>query len=289
MAAWLALLLAGCGLGRDGSGADGSCAAPAPPPAAAGQGQAGAARAAVKVEDGAMTSFAFGRGAGGGPRTIPLELAPALPVDTALAVQARPFVREDGLQIDRDAVHAWALVTGAGRADLTVCVDEEALGHDSGTYRGGVLISDSRVQPTVVAVSLHTFPSLWWMVLAFVGCCLLGSLYIYALRRPTLPEDLRGQGGLHPDNPSILRPSEFWLGYGRWATRLLGALTIASGGATAFVAFNAQYLQADTWNSSRTFGFFGAVLAAFVAGASAGRLAQNVYQKAAGNDRPPDR
>jgi hypothetical protein len=116
-----------------------------------------------------------------------------------------------------------------------------------------------------------------------------GSLHIYALRRPTLPEDLQGNRGLHGDNPSILRPSEFWLGYGRWATRLLGVFTIISGGATALVAFNAQYLQADTWNSSRTYGFFGAVLSAFVAGASAGRLAQNVYQKAAGNDRPPDR
>ena len=177
-----------------------------------------------------MTSFAFGRGTGGGPRSIPLELAPALPANTALAVQAQPFVREDGLQIDRDAVHAWAVVTDGGRADLTVCVDDEALGSDPGTYRGGVLISDSRVQLTVVAVSLRTFPSLWWMSLAFVGICLIGSLYIYALRRPTLPEDLQGHRGLHADNPSILRPSEFWLGYGMWATRLLGISTIISGG-----------------------------------------------------------
>ena len=72
-----------------------------------------------------------------------------------------------------------------------------------------------------------------------------------------------------------------------WATHLLGILTIASGLLAAFVAFNAQYLQNNKpWSSSVYLGFIGSVTSAFIVGATAGRLAQNVYQKPP--DKPPE-
>ena len=249
-----------------------------------------AAKVTVKVRPDAVTEFEFGRGVTDGPRRIPVDLSADLPVNSELIVRPGMFARNDGAQVAGSAVTAWGVVTGARTAEVTVCVDDGALERDPGRYQGGVLVTDQRVNPTSIPVSFNAYPPLWRMILLFAVLCIIGSIYIYMLRRPSLPEYLRGRGAREPDNPSLVYPPEFWLGYLRWTTRLLGILTIASGLAAAAIAFNAQYLQSDeAWSMSSYFGFVGAVTAAFVGGATAGRLAQNVYQKPVDGNQQPNR
>jgi hypothetical protein len=243
------------------------------------QGQT-SAKVTATVQPGATTEFVVGRGVTAGPRRIPLDLDAPLTVNSALAVQPRSFARADGVQIPGGTMRAWAVVDGERTAEVTVCVAGDALTAAPGRYQGAVLLSDPRLVASVIPVSFNAYPPRWKMFLVAAVLCWVGSVYIYMLRRPSLPEDLRGRAAGTSDNPSLLSPREFWLGYWKWSTRLLGILTIASGVLAASIAFNAQYLRTDrAWNSGEWFGFIGTVTSAFVAGATAGRLAQNVYQR----------
>jgi hypothetical protein len=242
------------------------------------QGQT-SAKVTATVQPGATTEFVVGRGVTAGPRRIPLDLDAPLTVNSALAVQPRPFARADGVQIPGGAVRAWAVVVGERTAEATVCVAGDPLTAAPGRYQGAVLLSDPRLAATAIPVSFNAYPPRWKMFLLAAVLCWVGSVYIYMLRRPNLPMELRGRVAGASDNPSLLSPREFWLGYWRWSTRLLGVLTITSGLLAASIAFNAQYLRTDqAWSSGEWFGFIGTVTSAFVAGATAGRLAQNVYQ-----------
>ena len=241
-------------------------------------------RAKVTTQSGVPNVFTFGRGAVSGPRRIPLDLSVALPVNSSLPVRPGPFVRSDGVHVPSEAVTAWGMVTGERAAEVTVCVDAGTLTSDPGVYRGRIVINGPGVEPASLDLVLDAYPPRWKMILLALGLCLVGSIYIYILRRPTLPAYLKGRGSSEPDNPSIVSLREFWFGFFSWATHLLGVLTIASGLLAAFVPFNAQYLENNKpWSSSVYLGFIGTVTSAFIVGATAGRLAQNVYQK------PPDK
>ena len=225
-------------------------------PASPAEPQPLAQKAKVVIPDVFVNEFEFGRGATAGPRSVLVNLDVALDPDSPLLVQKRTFARDDGVQIAPGSVSAWAKMTGPTTAELTVCVDKAALVTNPGRYRGGLLITDPRLEATTVDMVFSTYPPLPRMLLIGLVLCWLGSVYIYMLRRPSLPDDLKGRAGLLPDNPSIVRPSEFLLGYLKWATRMLGFLTIVSGLITAAVAFNAQYIQSEeSWSLSAWLGF----------------------------------
>jgi hypothetical protein len=269
-----------------GSRAENASTDCAPPDSASGPREQ-TPRATVTRQAGVPSQFTFGRGATAGPRRIPLDLSVALPVNSALPVRTGPFVRSDGVHLPPEAVQAWGVVIGERTAEVTVCVDAGTLTGDPGVYHGRILINGPGVDPASLDLVLDAYPPRWKMILLGLGLCLVGSIYIYILRRPTLPANLKGRGSSEPDNPSLLSLREFWFGYLNWATHLLGILTIASGLLAAFVAFNAQYLENNKpWSSSVYLGFIGTVTSAFIVGATAGRLAQNVYQKPP--DKPPE-
>jgi hypothetical protein len=78
----------------------------------------------------------------------------------------------------------------------------------------------------------------------------------------------------------VLRESfGFFTGYWLWVTDIFGVLTVAAGLIAAAGAFNAAYLKNDAWSGDWTAwaGLWAAVAAAFIAGGTTGRLAQNIY------------
>jgi hypothetical protein len=271
------------GESRTGGASAESCAAPD----SASEPAAQTPRATVTTQSGVPSQFTFGRGAAAGPRRIPLDLSVALPVNSELPVRPGPFVRSDGVHVPADAVRAWGMVTGERTAEITVCVEARTLTSDPGVYRGRILINGPGVESASLDLVFDAYPPRWRMILLALGLCFIGSIYIYILRRPTLPAYLKGRGSSELENPSVLSLREFWFGFFSWATHLLGILTIASGLLAAFVPFNAQYLENNKpWSSSVYLGFIGTVTSAFIVGATAGRLAQNVYQKSP--DGPSD-
>jgi len=214
---------------------------------------------AASLQPGALTSFDFGRSLSPGPRSVPLSLAAPLQVGTPLDVKADLFAREsDGRQMPR-GLEVWAGVSQEKIARVWFCVSSD-IRHQMhpGTYQGALVLDDPRVQRIPVPVSFSvSFPSLRHMIaLAFVLCG-LASVFTWTLRRPEV------------------------LSYPKWATSLIGFLTIISGFIAASIAFSAQYLEAGAWGESHTevLAFIGAVTTAFVTGATAGKLATNDYAR----------
>ena len=124
-----------------------------------------------------------------------------------------------------------------------------------------------------------------------LAVCALASLYVYFLRRPAAGRKKT------PDEPTDDTPVLRWgfdfvFGYWKFVTGSLGILTIAAGFTAATAALSAQYLDSETWDGSNfkdwlTLG--GALATAFVAGGTAGRLAQNVYARPTDGSEPEPR
>lgn len=217
---------------------------------------------ALTLQSNTPTSFKLGRSPSPGNRSVLLRLAlDRPPVDTPIDVRPGLFVREsDGLQMPQ-GMHAWAGVSQHKSVRVGFCIDPATrLKMHPGTYQGSLVVVDPRVQSIDVPVSFTvSYPHMKILIAAALVLCLLASIFTYTLRKPNLEH----------------------MSYPRWTTSLIGALTIASGLIGATIVFAAQYLDADVWGENHTqlFAFIGAVTTAFITGATAGKLAQNEYDK----------
>ena len=115
-----------------------------------------------------------------------------------LNVRKRPLRRQElyGTIAPRQ-YEAVALVTGAAEVTLRVCVPSSvAMDVHPGTYTGGIVIADRRVEKTTVALSVSLqYPSFWWFTILFAGVVLVfGSASAWAAGRRARAGDVFAAG-----------------------------------------------------------------------------------------------
>lgn len=229
------------------------------------------------VSEGAQTTFKLGRDPAPGVRSIDFSLERRVlsgPRAVRLTVgRFRP--EESGRELSRSSVEAWARLTpDRSVGTIYVCVNNRII---PGTFSGAVAFADPRLARVVVPVSLtRSYPNVEKVAIVGLAVCLLASMYVFFLR---LPKKLLDDS----DGRTALRwPFTFIKGYWEFATDMLGIITIVAGGAAAVAAFTAQYLNAEAWTPDvgSWLTYCGAVGTAFVAGGTAGKLAQKSYEKA---------
>ena len=275
------------------------------PPAATahrtGKAEAGhrAPSARAKV-DAKVTEFRLGRGVNGGAHSIPFVLDHPVGGSSFLAASATPFSpstggpdllhgRRQGVGTNGDsAIRVWAVLDRDRRhGALYFCINpSQRLSHtSSGQFSGAFVLDDPRVHRLEVPATLDMpYPNWNYVLIVGLATALLGSAYTFYLRRPSLDPELGGTkdlpGSDASDSGTVFRwPFAFFDGWYLFYSDILGALTLAAGLVGATTAYVAQYVASDTWDAStRTWiTFIGAIATAFVASATAGKLAQNNY------------
>lgn len=234
------------------------------------------------VSEGAQTTFKLGRDPSPGVRSIDFSLERRL-LSGPRAVRVtlgrfRP--EEDGRELRRSSLEAWARLTlDRSVGTIFVCVSGRTM---PGTFSGAVAFADPRLTRVVVPVSLsRSYPNVEQVALVGLVVCFLASMYVFFLRLPK--EQLDKSEG----STALRWPFAFMKGYWMFATDMLGVITIVAGGAAAAAAFTAQYLNADAWTPDvdSWLTFCGAVGTAFVAGGTAGKLAQKSYERSDDQNR----
>ncbi len=226
----------------------------------------------VEVVLGPAQAFDLGSSTDAGPRIVPLEFRSPLPGGVLMDASAGTFVREDdGTVLQPEGLEVWAKTEPAGVSGwIAFCLKREFReGASPGRYTGAVYLHDPRANTLAAPVTFTLAYRHTWLVatLAF-GVCLVTSVYIFLLRQP--------------DEAAAIKDKVFYRGFLMWLLDRVGLLTLASGFLAAFVAFNTQFLRSPTWGASHEdwWTLIGAVATAFVAGATAGRLAKNAYGQA---------
>ncbi len=252
-------------------------------------------RVGVKVPSSAPTHFDLGDALDGGQRSIEVNLDRPIRGGRPLAVAPTRFVSDDeGRDLVSGDITAWSYPgPGSTTATVVFCIQPNIRKDlPSGTFSGGLTLSDPRVKTTEIPISFSLKYTNREAVYVFaLAVCALASLYVYFLRRPQLGRKKT------PDEPTDDTPVLRWgfdfvFGYWKFVTGSLGILTIAAGFTAATAALSAQYLDSETWDGSNfkdwlTLG--GALATAFVAGGTAGRLAQNVYARPTDGSEPEPR
>ncbi len=247
--------------------------------------------AVITVSETENTAFKLGHDVNGGKRSIAFSADHRIPGPTPIDVHVNSFAGEDaGRELDDTVITAWAeLQPGHEHGTIYFCIPPD-LRTDvpSGQFAGELVLQTGRVQRTAVPVTL-SIPNanLTHVLLAALATLVAASWYVYYLRREQLSEQILYGGPLSAEPATaagqkdaasrVLRwPFGFWHGYWRWLCSTAGAITIVAGTATATAAFSTTYLSSDTWSGSLRdwFALLGAVATAFVAGGTAGKLAQ---------------
>lgn len=252
-------------------------------------------RSAITLTDEAPV-FDVGHDVNAGPLTIPFSLDKRVAGPRKLRL-ASPILRPTDQGIDelgRDEIRSWASLDNSRRSgSITLCFPPaKRIDGPSGAFAGNLLVTDTRLQRAEIPVTINlAYPKRDRVVFVGLAVCLLASMYVFFLRRPDLDDEFAATGD------RMLRMNfSFFLGYWRFATSVLGVITIAAGLLGAAGAFSVQYLTSDNWAGEWTdwFAYVGAIGTAFIAGGTAGRLAQNVYDedaaaawKAKRASRPP--
>ena len=247
--------------------------------------------AVVTVSETENTSFKLGHDVNGGTRSIAFGADHRIPGPTAIDVHVNSFASEGaGRELGDTVVTAWAeLQPGRENGTIFFCIPPDVRkAVPSGQFVGEFVLQTGRVQRTAVPVTL-SIPdaNLTTVLLAALATLAAASWYVYYLRREHLSDQILYGGPLSTDpavaadqkdaSSRVLRWSfGFWHGYWRWLCSTAGAITIVAGTATATAAFSTTYLSSDTWSGSLRdwFALLGAVATAFVAGGTAGKLAQ---------------
>jgi len=243
----------------------------------------------VQLDDTALSEFKLGRDVNAGVRTIPFTTSRRVPGPRGLVVGVGPFVRSaGGRELTSDEVHAWATLERDRRhGTISFCVlPSRRLSMDlSGQFTGSLVVEQGRVQRLSVPVSLDLpYPRWHLVVLAGFGTCLLCSFYTFILRRSHLPTSTGGLPNSSSDvekerSGRVLRwPFSFFKGWAMFYANIAGVVTIAAGLIGATTAFISQYVGSDTWDATvpTWFTFVGAIATAYIAGATTGKIVQNL-------------
>lgn len=223
-------------------------------------------RLTLKPESAAGISIPFGR-----TRSMASEIFYLTPQDGAvkdrsipLKLKKRPLRRQEVygaiLPGEYDAV---ALVTGASEVALRICVPASvAQDVDPGTYTGGIVIADRRVEKTTVAVTVTLqYRSYPWIVILFGLIVLVsGAGSVWAAGRRAKEGDVFANDWR----------KDLW----SWTKRNL--IAIALGVIAATSAFIASYWRNASWGARAPedwFTLLGAMFAAFTAAVTAGSRA----------------
>lgn len=232
---------------------------------------------ALNPESTAGINIAFGR-----TRVTPSEIFYLSPEDGFLTdrdiplnLRKRPLRRQEvtGAIMPGD-YEAVALITGAAEVTLRLCVPAStAIDVDPGTYTGGVVIADRRVETTNVAVTVSLqYRSFEWFTIIFgVMVLLLGAGSVWAAGRRAKSGDVF-EDDWHRD-------------FGRWFVANL--IAVALGAIAATSAWVASYWRNPSWGAKAPedwFTLLGAMFAAFTAAVTAasraGGTQENVVQVA---------
>jgi hypothetical protein len=227
--------------------------------------QAAQEKAKLTIKDDQKLTLAFGRAREQRVRTVAFTVEGSLPAGTTtLSTTHSAFSREgDDAQIPASDVKSRARKVG-DEVQVDVCFDRAAHSVDPGSYIGTVTIDDPAVATTSVGMTL-TFSFPYWsrvfalsLVVAFAA-----SVYVFGLRKNLFTAD------------AVLVRRQTIGDYLAWAGSGNGLLTIVVGGAAAFTAYSATYLQAEAWGETpaQLLSLIGATASGFVAAGTAGRLA----------------
>lgn len=244
------------------------------------------------------TLVKLGHSKNSGIHTVTFTTKEAVPSTQAfLPVTAGPFVASNGHQLDPDTVLAWAEVAPDRKhGTVSFCIPStQRPDAPSGEFSGSLSVDQGAVQRLDLPVTLSlAYPNSLAVFGIGLGVCLVGSWYLFFLRRNDLPPSIV-YDKIPPPNETdeqkamreekfdrVLRwPFGFWHGYWRWVCSASGAITIVTGLFAAGAVFASNYLQSEAWSSDfQTWqAFCLSVGAAFVAAGTAGKLAQNATSK----------
>lgn len=245
----------------------------------------------VNVSATAKTAFKLGGELNSGVRSIAFSTTTRIPGPRRLDVHITPFGNvEGGKGLEESDVIAWATVEPS-RTNGTVffCVPPGNRANvPSGQFAGELVLGPDRVERLAipVTVSLRN-PHFTTVILGALATTWAASWYVFFLRRDDLSADIvlgeakkanDAEAAVQADRAArVLRwPFGFWLGYWRWVCSMSGAITLVAGLVAAVTAFSTAYLGSATWAGSfgDWFTLCGAIATAFVAGGTAGKLAQ---------------
>lgn len=217
---------------------------------------------ALNAESAAGINIPFGR-----TRSMPSEIFYLTPEDgflqdrsIPLNLRKRPLRRQEvpGTIMPGD-YEAVALITGAAEVTLRLCVPSStAVDVDPGTYTGGVVIADRRVETTPVAVTVSLqYRSFWWFTILFgVVVLVFGAGSVWAAGRRAKNGNVF-EGDWHRD---------LW----RWF--LANLIAVALGAIAATSAWVASYWRNPSWGAKAPedwFTLLGTMFAAFTAAVTA--------------------
>jgi hypothetical protein len=218
-----------------------------------------------------------------------------------LIVAAGPFVKDPGgRELGPEDVASWATIDrDRTHGTIYFCVHPEVRlsTGTSGQFTGPLTVSQGRIQRLDVPVTLALpYPQSGTVILVGLSVCLLCSAYTFLLRRPTLASGQGGPSKKEKNQPEsdagaqlaerasrVFRsPFGFLRDWVLFYANILGVLTLVAGLIAASTAFVAQYVASDSWDASMStwITFVGATATAFIAGATAGKLAQIQFTKA---------
>lgn len=233
-------------------------------------------RLTLNPESAAGINIPFGR-----TRSMPSEIFYLSPEDgflqdrdIPLNLRKRPLRRQEVAgTIMPGEYEAVALVRGAAEVALRLCVPSStAVDVDPGTYTGGVVIADRRVETTNVAVTVSLqYRSFWWFTILFgIAVLVFGAGSVWA-------------AGRRAKNGSVFADGwrrDLW----RWLHANLIALGL--GGIAATSAWIASYWRNPSWGAKAPedwFTLLGTMFAAFTAAVTAasrsGDTHDNVQEK----------
>lgn len=256
--------------------------------------------ATVTVAEATLTTFDLGNDRNPGVRSIPFTLDKRTPGPALVAVTPTSFASATTRQeIAPEDLRTWAVLDPDGLSGtLYLCVSTHSRPDlPSGQLTGSLVADDVRLARFAPAVTLSlAYPDVARVMLVGLAIAFAASWYVFFLRRDQLDDVVllgkahtppKPAGGRRPPTAEEVRQREvatrvlrwpfgFWWGYWRWATSASGVITIVAGMAAAVTAFSTAYLNSETWTGSfgDWFAYTGAVATAFVAGGTAGKLAQ---------------
>jgi hypothetical protein len=249
----------------------------------------------ASLDDQVSTTFELGRDVNSGPHSLKFTTDKPVPGPRLLLVTAGPFTKvSGGRELGSRQVASWAtLDRDRTHGTMYFCVRPQARlsTSSSGQYTGALTLEQGRVQRLDVPVTLDAPYPRWDLVfLVGLGVCVLCSAYTFFLRRPSLTAGTAGApSDAEKDKTddkaaaaaeratSVFRyPFGFLKDWLLFYTGILGVLTLVAGLVAASTAFVAQYISSETWDASTStwITFVGALATAFIAGATAGKLAQ---------------
>jgi hypothetical protein len=217
----------------------------------------------LKPEDPAGITMEFGRSRAVLPEIfyLTMEQGGTIPertkFDKQLKLKKRPLRRQeiDGVILPSE-YEAAAFITGPREATVRLCLPAtKAATVHPGTYLGGVVIADPRVERTTVSVSVslqyRRYPPI--AVLFGLGILIAGTVSVWA-----------AGGRAQKRDPMIGRSALKDLAH--WAGR--NVIPIVAGGAAALSAFLVSYWRNPSWGAKAPedwLTLFGAMFSAFTA------------------------